>query len=477
MAYSWFQRDQEAVEAALRRGVRPDMATVMASVPLDELVALHDELGIFAALQGMPNTRQRGGLDDDLLLRTAAVLPFLPTAALSGAAAQLFGEPAILLQLGWSPLQIQMGDNERHRHPSGRRAESLPCHPETLRDALARVAEAAWLKAQHSGVQALYGRGLIRGKVYAVDGTGLGDGLRLVCLVCVSQKRPVIVAWRVLMGNASEKGKEAAVTRSLIEQTLELGGPGCISLLLADALYADGPLLAWCKHVHGIDMLVPVPSDREIHRDLEGLAAGGLLKFDRHTYVRRIQGHKQRRTVDLGAQAGLTSWDSYIDAARSYGVEAPQLWACLVRPAETTRPNDQPWTLVSTRSWPTGVAAYQAYRPRWHIENDAYRELKEGWGLEAQRWGRQEAVQLARITLTCLAFNTAQIYLSQSGKRLAAKGIRRLRRSHRRELGTTPVVIYIGQNFGVFPVETLLKLVGTPTRRSLLPQLRGGEPP
>jgi hypothetical protein len=248
-------------------------------------------------------------------------------------------------------------------------------------------------------------------------------------------------------------------------------------LLLADALYADGPLLAWCKYVHGIDMLVPVPSDREIHRDLEGLAAGGLLKFERHTYVRRIQGHKQRRTVDLGAQAGLTSWESYVEAARGYGVEAPQLWACLVRPVEATNPEDKPWTLVSTRTWPSGVAGYQAYRPRWHVENDTYRELKEGWGLEAQRWGRQEAVQYARVTLTCLAFNTAQVFLSQSGKRLAAKGIRRLRRSYRRELGTCPVVIYIGQAFGIFPVEKLLQLVGTPIRRSLLPQLRAGEPP
>jgi hypothetical protein len=287
----------------------------------------------------------------------------------------------------------------------------------------------------------------------------------------------VIVAWRLLQGSASEKGQEAIVTRSLLEQALELGGPGSVSLLLADALYADGPLLAWCKYVHGIDVLVPIPSDRELHKDLEGLAAGGLLKFERYTYVRRIQGHKQRRTVDLGAQAGLTSWDSFLRAAREYGAEAPQLWACLVRPVQPTDSEDRPWTLVGTRSWPTGVAAYQAYRPRWHIENDAYRELKEGWGLEAERWGRSDAVQRARVTLTCLAFNTAQIYLSRPGQRLAAKGIRRLRRERRRELGTCPIVVYIGQAFGIFPVEKLLQLLGTPTRRSLLPLLRSSEPP
>jgi hypothetical protein len=37
-------------------------------------------------------------------------------------------------------------------------------------------------------------RQLVRGKVYAVDGSGLGDSLRLVALVCVSATRPIIVA-------------------------------------------------------------------------------------------------------------------------------------------------------------------------------------------------------------------------------------------------------------------------------------------
>ena len=71
---------------------------------------------------------------------------------------------------------------------------------------------------------------------------GLGPGLRLVCLVSVGGDRPFLVAWRLLEGDASEKGKEAAVTKELIEQVLAAGGT--VELLLADALYADGPLLA-----------------------------------------------------------------------------------------------------------------------------------------------------------------------------------------------------------------------------------------
>jgi hypothetical protein len=68
--------------------------------------------------------------------------------------------------------------------------------------------------------------------------------------------RPIIVAWRLLSGSASEKGKEAQVTRSLIEQVLEIAGLKAISLLLADALYADGPLLAWLKYRKSIDAQV-----------------------------------------------------------------------------------------------------------------------------------------------------------------------------------------------------------------------------
>jgi hypothetical protein len=221
------------------------MATTMASGPLDELVAFQIELGLFDALVRLPTLRQRTGIADSLLFRTLAVLPFLPEPGLDPSARLLFQEPAILLQLGWAPAQIQAGTSRRHRHPEGRQAESLPCHPDTLRDAFRRVEAAAWLHVPKAAVAALYERRLVRGGVYAIDGSGLGHDFRLVCLVCVSATRPVIVAWRLLEGTASEKGREAEVTRELIEQALERGGPDCIGLLLADALYADGPLIAW----------------------------------------------------------------------------------------------------------------------------------------------------------------------------------------------------------------------------------------
>src|SRR5207237_8290932 len=174
---------------------------------------------------------------------------------------------------------------------------------------LSRVGESAWLRAQEAGVKALYQRQLVRGKVYAIDGSGLGDDFRLVALVCVSASRPIIVAWRLLSGPASEKGQEAAVTRSLIEQVLHMAGPQAISLLLADALYADGPLLAWLKYRKGIDALVSLPEDRLLYQDLQGLADGQLIDWTSHRYVRTIRGHKQVRQVQVTAAGELASWD------------------------------------------------------------------------------------------------------------------------------------------------------------------------
>jgi len=469
---AWYRHDKAVVTEALKRGERPDLATTMASGPLDELVALHEELGIFGILDKLEVQRERAGVSDELLLHTLATLPFVEAASLSGASEVLFREPAVLLQLGWAPVQIRQGSNGRHRHPQGRQEESLPCHPDTLRDALRRIGESAWQKAQQEGVQSLYQRQLVRGKVYAVDGSGLGDDFRLVALVCVSATRPVIVAWRLLSGPASEKGQEATVTRSLIEQVLEVAGPQAIGLLLADALYADGPLLAWLKYGKGIDALVSLPEDRLLYQDLQGLAQGQLIDWTHHRYLRTIQGHKQVREVEVTAAAELTSWESFTEKAASYGVPNASLWACLIRDVTTQETAaEAPRALVSTRSFADGFAALQAFRPRWHIEDDAYRELKEGWGLEQQRWGRDVAAALGRTTLTCLAFNTAQVYRLQAGERLAAMAIRRLRRHRQRELGSAPAVLYVAGCYGVFSLEELLEVLGSAPRESLLPTL------
>jgi len=194
--------------------------------------------------------------------------------------------------------------------------------------------------------------------------------------------------------------------------------------------------------------------------------------------VRTIAGHKQVREVEVTAVGALTSWDGFTEKAAHYGVPDANLWACLIHDVTTEElAAEPPCALVSTRSFPDGFAALQAFRPRWHIEDDIFRELKEGWGLEQQRWGRDFAAALGRTTLTCLAFNTAQVYRLQAGERLASMAIRRLRRQRQRELGSAPAVIYVVGCYGVFSLEELLEVLGSAPRESLLPALQRSSTP
>jgi Transposase DDE domain len=470
MAIKWYKQDKAAVVAALAHGEQPDLATGRGVTPYDELLTLHAELGVLTSLQQhISDNRQRQGLPHDLLLNTLAALPFFQPASLSGAATALFQEPSLLLMLGWSPVQIQHGGNQRHRHPQARQLESLPCHPDTLRDCLSRVTEDDWLALQRDYTAQLVQHKMLAGGVYAIDGSGLGEGVRLVCLLCVSTAQPIIVAWRVLTDNASEKGKEAHVTRSLIEQVVAAAGPGSIKLLLADALYADGGLLAWLKYQQGIAALVRLSEERELYADIQALASGGLLQWQAHDYVHKVRGHKQHRYVEVTASNGFTSWDSYVAAAQEYGAEA-DLWVGLVREvAPNVQAVGEAMALVSTQAWPSGAAALQAYRERWEIEDNLFHELKQGWQLEREQWGRARWALRARVCLSLMAYNTMQLYRTKVGQRLLRVGIRRLRNQRSAEWGASAVVIYIAGSYAVLAVEELLRLLGRPAKDSLLP--------
>lgn len=208
---------------ALRAGQRPDLATTAARGPSMNWWPCTMNWACWPrAIPWRWSASARASPTTCPGLPGLATLPFVEAAAPRAAAEALFREPAILLPLGWAPAPIRAGDNARHRHPAGRQPESVPCHPDTRRDEPRRVGEAAWERAHRAGVGALYARGLVRGKVYAIDGTGLGADPRVVALVCVRGVRPLIVAWRLWTGSASEKGKAAAVTRALV--VLYVGG-------------------------------------------------------------------------------------------------------------------------------------------------------------------------------------------------------------------------------------------------------------
>ena len=137
MSWEWRRNDRAGVLECLQRGEYEAIATTSQGA-LDELVHLAVELGVWEALKVIKVHRQRNGIPDHLLLRTLSVLPFVEAMGLSAGGETLFQDAAILMQLGYTVDHIQQGFNRRHASESDAKSEeSLPCHPEVLRQELA----------------------------------------------------------------------------------------------------------------------------------------------------------------------------------------------------------------------------------------------------------------------------------------------------------------------------------------------------
>jgi hypothetical protein len=412
----------------------------------------------------------RRGIYQNPFAQVLVILPFVEAIGVSAAANMLFEDAAILLQLGYTALQIQEGFNRRHRNKSGEKSEQArPCHPDVLREELARIKPESLHQFRRRCVQELFERRLIRGKVYAVDGSGLGKKRRVVGLLNINEKRTVWVTWRLLTGNASEKGKEGSVLREMVDEVREIGGEAAIEWLLMDALYADGPVLAWLKHHRGIDALVRLPEDRAMYADLWSLLEVEPQRWQEHLDVRYVAGRKQLRKVRVGTVGDLTSWDSFLTAAHKYGVHDASLWGCAIHATDQSDPQQtETWALVSTSPFSTGWKAFSKWRKRWRIENNGFRELKEGWHLERAPWSySSDTVTLARLTFTLIGYNVAEIAKTTAGRQLTRRGIRRLRRDLTREVGPAPVIVFADGAYGIFDIEEVMIALDNPPRTSV----------
>lgn len=464
------RRDQAEVLKALQEGEYDAIAT-SAQGALDELVTLAIELGVFEVLETIEVEREREGIPDELLLRVLAVLPFVEAIGLSAAGGYLLRDAAILLRLGFTIEQLQNGFNERHRGEGGKSEDSKPCHVEVLREELGRIDPASLAAFRRRAVEELFARGLVKGQVYALDGTGLKDRHTLVGIMVVHAERALWLSWRLLDGDASEKGKDGQVVREMVGEIIDAGGTDAIEWLLMDGLYADGPLLAWLEYGCGIHPLVRLPEDRKIYKDLEGMAAGGLLDWTTRTDVRYVAGRKQVRRVSIAADDHLTLWDSFQTTAARYGVEDAALWGALIRSVDVDDPEDEEtFAIVSPHSFPTGWAGYSQWRWRWRVENTGFRELKEGWHLERAPWSyTDDTVVAARVAFTLVAFNIAQIAKTAQGRHLTDRGIRRLRRELGAQYGPAPVIVFTEDAFGVFHIEEVMEALGFAPAFSLRP--------
>jgi len=464
MAWEWRENNREKVLEALRKGEYEAILTSREGA-LDALAHLAWELEVLEAVDLIEVEREREGVPDGLLLRTLAVLPFVEAMSLSAAANTLFEDATVLLQLGYTAIQIQEGFNQRRgKQYEKKSAQSRPYHPDVLREELQRIDVASLDAYRRHCVGVLYQRGLVRSKLYAVDGSGIGPDLRVVGLVCLQKDGPLWVNWRLRTGSESEKGKEGEVVLAMVDEVREIAGKEAIEWMLMDALYADGFILANLKYARQIDVMVRLPEDRRMYEQLMGLLRVLPEAWQEHLDVRYLSGHKQTRQMRVARMDDLNDWEGFVEAAQALGVETPTLSGYAIQSHPLDKPEEkQTWALVATAPFNTAWQAYAFWRNRWTIENSGFRELKEGWHLEEARWTfHNTVIAAARLTFTLVAYNVAQIAKSKVAQRLQARGIRKLRQELNRQFGfrSSPVIVFAAGAFAILHLEELVVLLG-----------------
>lgn len=464
MAWEWRENNREKVVEALQKGEYEAILTSRDGA-LDALAQLASELEVLEAVKLIEVERERSGVPDELALRTLAVLPFMEAMRLSAAANTLFEDAGVLLQLGYTAVQIQEGFNQRRGKGNDKKsAQSRPCHPDVLREELQRIKVESLDAYRRHCIGVLYKRGLIRSQLYAVDGSGIGPEMRVVGLICLQKDGPLWVNWRLRSGNASEKGKEGEVVLAMVDELREIAGTGVIEWMLMDALYADGFILANLKYARQIDAMVRLPEDRRMYEQLMGILRVIPEAWQEHLDVRYLSGHKQIRQMRVAKIEDINDWGGFVEAAQALGIEKPTLTGFAIQSDQLGKDGKpEEWALVATASFNTAWQGYTFWRNRWTIENSGFRELKEGWHLEEALWTfRNTVVAAACLTFTMLAYNVAQIAKSKVADRLKARGIRKLRQELNRQLGlrSSPVIVFAAGAFTVLPLEELVILLG-----------------
>jgi hypothetical protein len=464
MAWEWRENNREKVLEALQKG---EYEAIIASKDgaLDALAQLAWELEVLEAVEMIEVERKRAGVPDELLLRTLAVMPFIEALSLSAAANTLFEDAAVLMQLGYTAVQIQEGFNERRGKEYEEKSEvSRPYHPDVLRGELQRIKVESLDAYRRHCVGVLYERGLIRSKMYAVDGSGIGPDMRVVGLICLQKDGPLWVNWCLRTGNESEKGKEGQVVLAMVDEIREIAGENAIEWLLMDALYADGHILANLKYARQINAMVRLPEDRRMYEQLMGLLRIFPESWQTHLDVRYLSGHKQTRQMRVAKMDDLNDWEGFVEAAQNLGVEAPTLSGFAIQGYPLDQPDEkEEWALVATAPFNTAWQAYTFWRNRWTIENSGFREIKEGWHLEDALWTfHNTVVAAARLTFTMIAYNVAQIAKSKVAKHLRVRGIRKLRQHLNRQIGfrSSPIIVFAAGAFTILRLEELVMLLG-----------------
>jgi hypothetical protein len=401
---------------------------------------------------------------------------------------RLFREWALLQLIGYTTTQLQSGFCQRGHLTQG------PMHQNTLADAIERLQPAELERLLNATVQRLRARGCFRTSRghYALDASDLpttkrytGAGVKSYLERRVTQDKQVVEVTRRVWGFkvllvyevhlrlvvaakvVPIQEHESRYTRELVAQARANLGPGVVRVLLIDRGFLDGADLWYLKETLGIDFVIPAKDNMAVTADARALSrerdpATGIVAQERAGRRRTRQGRvRQVGQVTVVAVPGVQSYDQYGAAAHAKQANRKDFVAHPLNAVVVTHwegiayPVGEEKVFLTSLPVPAPLAVLDLYDLRSLIENTAFRELKQGWGL-LQYPKKTVAAVRGHVFVTLLTFTLANAFCTTAGHTLTQHGIRR----QRAEQYCPRVVLFAGDIYGIFDVEEVLILLG-----------------
>jgi hypothetical protein len=410
-----------------------------------------------------------------LMILTYEVKQLMGISSMNQLEEHLFRDTALLKIIGFTARQIQEGFCCR-----GKGKRQGPMHRDTLADLLSRFTakEVDFILAE--AVRVLVKHKLIRGRTYILDATDLpttksykGCGMKKVVkkvwskegeevetvkyiygyklLVLMEARHKIVVAARVVKINEHEKN----FTKELVREAQQRTG-GAVKVLLVDRGFIDGVLLWWLWKKMKIRFVIPARSNMEVSQDIRGFRSE---KAD----GQRIFVEEKKKEMKVMGVKGLLSYDQFGEEEHRRRRGRKDFKANPINGVMVLRWNGKDYEPGKEKVFLTNLSVslpmkiIEQYDLRSEIENQGFRELKQGYHLLKYPQKTASAVR-AHAVLTLIIYSLVNAYKSEQGQRLAHLGIRRWRR---KQMGQSihKMIVYYEGIYGIVDVEELFYLM------------------
>jgi len=472
--WQFYERAQKEVYKKLKGRERPQAVVGAGWGFLDHFFIFLFSLGFFARMDFRPKRVKRVMVPTVLMILTYEVKQLMGISSMNQLEEHLFRDVALLKIIGFTARQIQEGFCCR-----GKGKRRGPMHRDTLADFLSKFSAKEVDFILGEAVRVLVKHKLIRGKTYILDASDLpttkrypGCGVKKVIkkvwsregkeveaveyvygykvLVLMEARHKIVVAARVVKINEHEKN----FTKELVREAQKRTG-GAVKVLLVDRGFIDGVLLWWLWKKMKIRFVIPARSNMEVSQDIRGfrseradgqsvfweatkgvkvLGVRGLLSYDQfgEEEHKKRKGRKDFKAHPINGVM-VVRWDG-----RDYEPGKEKVFL-------TNLPVSRPLQVI------------EQYDLRSEIENQGFRELKQGYHLLKYPQKTRGAVR-THVVLTLIIYSLVNAYKSRHGQRLAHLGIRRWRGKQMGESIHKMIVYYEGI-YGIVDVEELFYLL------------------